>query len=121
MSEIVKTYETESGFQIEVDTFFGEFEVIIRIELWSPNTDVGCYNLYRKAIKSKHLTDAWEAMREANIDMDRIIEELECPNKAVDRIVETCRITRNGADEYGDSEHYRMMTNCINYLLNRRK
>lgn len=123
MSEITKTYTTESGFQIEIETYFGDFEIIIRIELWSPNTEAGCYNLYRKAIKSKHLTDAWEAMRDVENDMNKIIAELEYPAKAIDPIIEVCRLTRNGrdADEYGDSEHYRMMTDCINYFVNNRK
>lgn len=115
MSETIKTYKTKAGFQIEVEVWLNDSEVIIRLELWSP---AACYDLYRKTIKSKHLTDAWIEIRDAETDMKMLITELDCECD-VDTIIESCRTTRNGrdVDEYGDSEHYRMMTNCINYLL----
>jgi hypothetical protein len=124
MSEITKTYETKSGFQIEIETFFGDSEVIIKIQLWSPldkNNEV--WDLYNKAIVSKHLTDAWKVFQEIETEINEIIEELVYVGESVEPIVEVCRLTRNGRpeSEYGDSEHYRLMTNCINYLLNKKE
>jgi hypothetical protein len=124
MSEITKTYETKSGFQIEIETFFGDSEIWIRVELWSPADKNGeTRNLYRKGIRSKHLTDGWQEMQNIENDMIKIMRELNYSGNSIDPVVEACRLTRNGKDEdeYGDPEHYRMMTNCINYLLNKKE